>query len=416
MDPNDQSPVDAPQQPFTPPENSSQPIVETPPPVSPEMPPAEPIAPKKSHVGLIIGLLAGGFVLLSGLALLFIFLVIPLLTGGNIKTVEDLQAAIKNQSAMNCVVSGVDGSGNKMTLQTTKNWDKVKIQSTESYLGKSYDVNVLVLKGDTAYAWSDSLSLATKTKYSSDVVSSINDFTDSIVNLDPADNTGDNAVTIECSSPSKADFSVPNKNWQDTSSSAFDSEVQNDSNSNSNTNNNSNSNSNNNSGSDSAISINATIEDTAVGEKFQATKLVWNAFTVPQSVIDQYVAFEDKIPVMVYVTASSISNTYNLMTQSVGLYEVSFYDNSSPYRLSDVNSIDAVASLAKNAGYDLGSCDATTTFGEIGSVSCWYILMVDPTTVTKESMYMKYDRMSYQIYGGSGEVIPAKTFTAQLIQ
>jgi len=365
---------DAPQQPAPAPVTPNAPIASVVPPISPGD------TPKKSRLGLILGLSIGGGVLIIGAIVVILLLVLG--GGSNIKTLDDLQKAITNKGAINCVVSG---DGNSMTIQTTKGWDKFYVSANTTSDGK---MSLLAIKGDAMYMWND--QKAQKSDYDSNTLDSFIDAM-GVGSSDDEDNSG---TTVKCSSPSKADFSVPNKKWTTDNASDelddFDTDVTTDDGGGT---------------TGAAISINATINDTNIGVKYQATKLVMNAFTVPQNVKDDHY-WTDQVPVLVYVTASRTSD-------SMAVAEVDYVDfvDADGNSIMDYSGNSDMKSLTQDAGYTVKRDYASADKG--GSVSDWIILMVDPS-VTKDDIYMVYNQPSYQIIGGSGGTIAAETFKVQL--
>ncbi len=160
MDPNNQPtnpipsvPPTAPVPPTTPP--PTPPIVQTPPqtPASPQ--PATPLTstppmggtqpPKKSHKGLIIGLIIGGICLLIILALLFIFFVF--IKGSQASTTSSLFMRAMTTGDVNTALTLTDGSDSTKTfLQGMAPGVKAtrfsRVESTEK-AGKSYYLYLL---------------------------------------------------------------------------------------------------------------------------------------------------------------------------------------------------------------------------------------------------------------------------------
>ena len=345
-------------------------------------------APKKSHLGLILGLSIGGGVLIIGAIITVLLLVFG---GSSIKNLDDLRAAILNKDAINCVMSD---ENNTVTIQTTKGWDK--------FYTSDGTQNVLAIKGDAMYMWNS--QKAQKTDYDGSV---LDDFVSVVRNGDDEDNA---KITVKCSSPSRANFTVPNKKWNSTDDlddyyddvedfDDLDNEDDTDTTDTTNT-------TNSGSTAKSEISINATINASKVGVTYKATKLVMNAFAISQDVKDAHY-WTNQVPVMVYVTASRAADSG---VASVGVYTVKFVDGDGN-SLMDYGGSSDVKSLAKAAGYTVNHDYTSAEKGE--SVSDWVILMVKPD-MSKDNIYMVYDQPAYKVIGGSGGTIPAETFKVQL--
>jgi hypothetical protein len=226
----------------------------------------------------------------------------------------------------------------------------------------------------------------------------MNDLIDTLVN--PSSSSEIDQSNIQCTSASKADFSVPNKDWQAEDSTTVDNSVNDNT---SNTDNNSN---NSNSGTGSAVNINATIDDTATGTKYVATKIAVNAFTIPQSYKDAHY-LTNEIPILIYVTAYRASDSGVIASVS----DIGFYAPNDTYKEFDYSYDTDIQIAAQNAGYTV-----TDNYGyadQGSSISGWVVLIVDPS-VNKDNLVMQYNQMAYNIIGGSGGTIPAQKIAVNL--
>ncbi|MCL1929757.1 hypothetical protein FWF93_01320 [Candidatus Saccharibacteria bacterium] len=127
--------------------------------------------------------------------------------GGGIKNLDDLKQAFKDKAAINCLLSKDDDS---FTFQSTEGWDKVRIFGTVDHETS----DLLILKDDAIYAvykYDDEANedTAVKMAYDADFVKAITE------DIDQPNSAEDKKWSIECDSPSKADFSVPDKDWYD---------------------------------------------------------------------------------------------------------------------------------------------------------------------------------------------------------
>jgi hypothetical protein len=390
MSPEDQSnPFSAPPQSPQPPQPVA-PQSPTPfPQQMPSSPTSAPVLPKKSNKGLILGLAIGGGVLLIGI---IITVVLLLASGGGINSVKGLQEAVKNKDAINCVAT--EGE-NQVTIQSTKGWSKVKISANVS----GSETNILALDGKTQYVWND--SVAAKQSYNKDMI-------DSFVNAFSTGGEGSN-TKVKCSSPNDADFSIPNKDWTDLSGDDSDDDLS-DTDSSSNDSSKSDSSSDNSStnSNGTADSIDATISDPDLGNKYQATKVAVNAFSVPQSFIDTHAAFNGKILVAIYVTASRAESKYSF---SAAVDDVTFRDASDNI-LQKVSTVGDIPAMAKDAGYPVDTSYKSVSAGG-APVSNWVIILAKPGT-TKSDIYMQYKRSAWQATDGT--TFPAQTFKVKLVQ
>ena len=172
---------------------------------------AIPESSPKSKKGLLIGLIAGGVVLIAAIvAVLFLFV----FNGGTIGSLDEFKSAIDNKKAVNCIVTlaASDTTGNsssssalagdmKITLQANDGWSKIKMK-----MNIMVEINTLVTDG-TMYSWADGATTGQKAQYnSSQIDSSISQIKSS-------------AKSVECEPNNKADFSVPsNINFTDANS------------------------------------------------------------------------------------------------------------------------------------------------------------------------------------------------------
>ena len=170
----------------------STPPVTGQPPVSAGTPVDGKPKPKK---GLIIGLIAGiGGLVIIGIVL---FLILVIFKGDTIGSISELKTAMKDQKAINCVISK---DGDDILLQTNNDWTKVRMRMNAS----GQDIEVLAIDDDAAYFWSgDGDEVAYKAPYAS-FKSTFNELQDEI-----EDTSDDDDLELKCEPSSKADFKVP---------------------------------------------------------------------------------------------------------------------------------------------------------------------------------------------------------------
>ena len=150
-------------------------------------------------------------VVIAAIAIVGIILAVVL--GGNKypNDVASLQKAIENKAAINCEVVHASEYGDRsMTIQANKNWDNVK---TITKMDGGDEINSLVIKDDAGYMW------FADTAYKEDYDSNIMENYSIDLGIDGEDYAeADRNITISCTSPSKNNFSVPDKEWIDASS------------------------------------------------------------------------------------------------------------------------------------------------------------------------------------------------------
>ncbi|MCL1929776.1 hypothetical protein FWF93_01430 [Candidatus Saccharibacteria bacterium] len=327
-------------------------------------------APSRPKLGLVLAL-AGAVLFIVVLAVVLI-----LMFNGGIRNAEDFKAAVKNKDAINCLLEDKDNNKNSTTLRTTKGWDKVRMSTKTG----GEDINMLAIKDDAIYVWND--SMAVKQDYDA---SMIDYFIEDIAGYEGSDKDD---TKFTCPSPDKLDFSVPNKDWDgDSARSSDDTDAYNDSRSSTATT----------APSKSEIAINATINDAKNGLNYKATKLVIDAFKIPQSVMDDNYYSSSTKAVAVYVTMTSNDKNFYDIDGSL-----SFYDRHVGRDTKDIvfdrlfqETSYAFKKAADDAGYNTEGCDKSAKKpGD--SVSCWVILLVeaeytDQITMSNVSFFVEQD-------------------------
>lgn len=156
---------------------------------------------KGNNTGLIIGIVAA--VAVVGITILVLCLTGVLGGGSYPKDIASFQKAIEAKSAVNCEITTTEEAGT-MTIQANEGWTKLRMFGEI----EGSEMNILAIKDDATYTIMG--GMAVKTAFDN---SMIDEFTSSV--SEEATSEDEAATTIKCSSPSKSDFSIPDKDWMD---------------------------------------------------------------------------------------------------------------------------------------------------------------------------------------------------------
>jgi hypothetical protein len=156
-------------------------------------------------------------------------------------------------------------------------------------------------------------------------------------------------------------------------------------------------------------SINAVINDDVSSCTYTATKLTMNAFDA-QSLVDSYAIDKGQKAVIVSVTAACTKGQYSSLAWPD---DVEFQDQDGN-KIRNYNFSTDVRDLAGSAGYPMeGFYDSTRYDKDL--VTGNLVFFVD-SAVTKDDIYMVYDRPDTSIIGGSGGTIAGETYKVRLTE
>jgi hypothetical protein len=143
--------------------------------------------PKRIASDLVLGIVMGAAGAVAA-ALVVVFL----LSRGHVpQNIDELDAAISNEEAINCSIAKDDID---VVIQTNIGWSKL--------YAKTADGEILAVKGDGLYMWTDDDG-GYKVAYDSAM---IDELTSDIGTSDDEDDSG---YTLKCSAPSETNFAVP---------------------------------------------------------------------------------------------------------------------------------------------------------------------------------------------------------------
>jgi len=169
---------------------------------------ATPAGQPKSKKGLMIGLIAGigGLVVIAVVLVLFLFV----FGGGKIKSVAELQDAVKNQKAINCTFT-ISMSGitvENYTFQTDDGWNNIHMKIPSMLNMEAW----MVKDGDEYTMYTSAMGQYTKSTTAGPESSGA---------FDESYFTEDTIKDLECKPSSESDFTIPDQDWQESSSTSI---------------------------------------------------------------------------------------------------------------------------------------------------------------------------------------------------
>ena len=150
--------------------------------------------------GIIIGVVAA----VAVVGTILVLCLTGVFGGGSYpKDLASLQTAIADRAAINCEITHSEEEGT-MTLQANEGWTKLSMSGTT----EGIEFSTLAIKGDATYSWGE--GMAFKTAFND---SEFDELAESLTEDESDEESA--KITVICSSPSKNNFTVPEKDWFD---------------------------------------------------------------------------------------------------------------------------------------------------------------------------------------------------------
>ena len=153
----------------------------------------------EDNKGMVIGIGVG---VVAIIAIVVVLMLTGVIGGGkHPSTPKEFVEAVRNREAVNCVISA-EGESGAMTIQANDGWTKFRMFGEDGETSMS----TLMLKDEGTFMTMGELAMKAEFDQAK-LDEMIEDFSE--------DDEGDETAKVTCSSPSKNDFSIPDKDWMD---------------------------------------------------------------------------------------------------------------------------------------------------------------------------------------------------------